>query len=81
MAQRLLACGFFARKNNLNVPCLTELYFLYGILEGDQIDLGSFLVIQLYSVATSSAHGIVIGGSLPPLLGGLELNRALMIES
>jgi len=74
VAQQLIACGLFAREDSLNVPCLCELYFLFSILEGDSIDHGSFLVNQLYIAATSSAHRIVIGASLPQLLGWLQLN-------
>jgi len=81
VARRLLPCGLFARKHNLNVPCLSELYFLYSMLEGNRIDPGPFLVNQLYSAAISSAHTIVIKGLITPLLGWLELTRTLMIQS
>jgi len=69
VAQRLLACGLFARDDSLNVSHLSELYFLYSILQGNQLDPGSSLVNQLHSAATSSAQKIVIRGLLPPLLG------------
>ena len=38
VAQRLLACGLFAKEDSLNVPHRSELYFLYSMLEGDRID-------------------------------------------
>ena len=55
---------------------LFELYFLYSMLEGDRIDHGSFLVNQLYSAATNSAHKIIIGGLITSIAGlvGVELN-------
>ena len=58
------------------MPRLSELYFLYSMLEGDRIDLGSLLVNQSYSAATSSAHRIVIGGLITPIarLVGVEPN-------
>ena len=62
MAQRILACFWFARDDSLNVPRLFELYFLSCMLDGDQLDLGSFLARQLYSVAVSTKGRIVIGG-------------------
>ena len=60
----------------MNVPRLCQLYFLYSMLEGDRIDPGSFLVNQLYSVGTSYAHRIVIGGLITPIakLVGVEPN-------
>ena len=47
------------------------------MLEGDHIDLGSFLVNQLYSAATSSIHTIVIRGLITPIasLLGVEPNH------
>ena len=80
MAQRLLACGLFAREDSLNVPCLLELYFSYSMLQGDRLDPGSFLVSQLHSATTSSTERIVIGVSLPLLLGLLVLTQTPMIE-
>jgi len=57
------------------VPRLSNLYFLYSMLEGDWINLGSFLAFQLYSAATSSAYRIVIKGLISPIsrLVGVEL--------
>ena len=49
------------------MPHLSELYFLYHMLEGDRIDPRSFLVNLSYSVATSSAHRIVIRGLITPI--------------
>jgi len=46
------------------------------MLVGDRIDPGSFLVNQLSSAATSSAHRVVIGGLITPIarLVGVEPN-------
>ena len=35
VAQCLLACVLFAQEESINVPRLSELYFLYSMLEGD----------------------------------------------
>ena len=72
----MLACGLFPREDNLNVPYLSELYFLYNILQGDRLDPGSSFVNQLHNTATSSAHRIVIGGLITPIhrLVEIELN-------
>ena len=56
VGQSLLACVLFDMEDSLNVSRLLELYFLCSMLEGDW----SFLVNQLYSAATTSAHRIVI---------------------
>ena len=53
----------------MNVPHISELYVLYSVLEGDQIDLGPFLVNQLYNAAHSFAHRIVISGLITPIAG------------
>jgi len=63
----LLARGLFAREDRINVPHLSKLYFLYSMLESDRIDPRSFLVNQVYSIATSSAHRIVIRGLITPI--------------
>ena len=42
VAQCLLECGLFPREDSLNVPCLSTLYFLHSILQGDRIDPRSF---------------------------------------
>jgi len=57
----MLSCGVFARYDSLNVPRLSELYFLSSTMNKDRIDPGSFLAYQLYSVATSTIGRIVIG--------------------
>ena len=44
VTQWLLACGFFAKEDSLNVSSLSELYVLYNMLKGDHIDPGSFFV-------------------------------------
>jgi len=54
--------GIFARDDNVDVPRLSEMYFLSYMLEGKRIDLGSFLARQLYSAAISTKGRIVIGG-------------------
>jgi len=46
----------------LNVPRLSKLYFLSCMLDGDQLDVGSFLARQLHNVAVNNKGGIVIGG-------------------
>ena len=58
------------------MPHLFELYFLYSMLDGDQIHPESFLINQLYSTPTSSANRIVIGGLITPVasLVGVEPN-------
>jgi len=61
VAQRILACCFFAWDDSLNVPRLPELYFLSYMLDGIQTDLGEFLARQLYSPAASIKDRIVIG--------------------
>ena len=66
VAQRLLAYGLFARDDSLNV-CLSELYFLYSMLQGGRLDLGLFLVSRLNSVATSSTQMIMIQGLITPI--------------
>jgi len=62
VAQRILACCFFARDDNLKVTRLSKLYFLSCILDGVQLDPGAFLARQLYSAAVSTKGRIVIGG-------------------
>jgi len=61
VAQWLLACSIFAKDDNLNVPWLAKLYFL-PMMNGDRIDLGSFLATQLYSASTSTVGRIVNEG-------------------
>jgi len=70
-----MALGFFARDDSVNVPRLSEMYFLSYMLEGDRIDLGSFLARQLYSVTTSTKGWIIIGGMIT------SIARSLGIES
>ena len=72
----MLACGLFAKKDYLNVSHLSKFDIFYSMLEGDRIDPGSFLFNQFYSVATSSAHRIVIGALITPItgFGGVEPN-------
>ena len=61
MAQRVLSCGVFARDDSLNVPRLSKLYFLSRMMNGDRIELGSFLARQLYSATTSTTRRTIIG--------------------
>ena len=77
--QRVLTSGLFAREDNLNVPHLSELYFLHSTLEGTRIDPRSFCTNQLLSAVTSSAKRIVIGGLTILSLGWLVLSLTLMI--
>jgi len=62
VAQRILACSLFARDDSLNVPRLSELYFLSCMLDGDQFDPGSFLAGQLHSATVSTKGRKVIAG-------------------
>ena len=60
------------RDDSVNVPRLSEMYFLSCMLEGESLDPGSFLAYQLYSVATSIKGRIVIRGiitSIARILG------------
>ena len=43
VAQRILAYSLFARGDSVNVPRLSELYFLSCMLNGVQLDRSSFL--------------------------------------
>ena len=43
VAQHILACSLFAWDDSLNVPRLSKLYFLSCMLDGVQLDPGSFL--------------------------------------
>ena len=62
VAQRILACSLFARDDSLNVPRLSELYFLSCVLDEDQLKPGSFLARQLHSAIISTKRRIVIRG-------------------
>ena len=57
VAQRIMALGNFARDNSVNVPRLTEMYFLSCIIKGEHLNLESFLARPLYSAATSTKGG------------------------
>ena len=62
VAQRILTCSLFARDDGLNVLRLSKLYFLSYMLDGVQLDPGSFLVRQSLSAVVSTKGRIVIGG-------------------
>jgi len=62
VTHHILACCLFTRDDSLNVPRLSELYLLSCMLNGVQLDPGSFLARQLYSDAVSTKGRIVIGG-------------------
>jgi len=62
VAQRILACCFFATNDGMNVPRLSELYFFSCLLDDVQLDSRSFLARQLYSAAISTKGKVVIGG-------------------
>jgi len=62
VAQRILACSLFARDDSLNVLRLSELYFLSSMLDGVQLDPGSFLARRLHSAAVNAKGVILIGG-------------------
>jgi len=54
---------------------LSQFYCLYNMLQGDRLNLSSFLVNQLHSVAASSVSRIVIRGLIIPTRSvGIELN-------
>ena len=64
----LVVC--FGREDTLNVPHLSKLYFLFSMLEGDQIGPRSFFVNQLCRTITSSTQRIISGEPYYPLLLG-----------
>jgi len=66
VAQRLLACDLFARKDSMNVLHQFELYFLLCILNSQCSNPRSFLVSVLYSVATGFSGGQSLNASLRP---------------
>jgi len=76
VVQRILACSLFTRDNSLNVPRLSDLYFLSYMLDGDQLDPSSFLTRQLHSAVVSTKGRIVIGGIVTTIarLLGIEPN-------
>ena len=76
VAQRILASSLFARDDSVNVPRLFELYFPSCMLDGDQLDPGSFLARQMHSTAVSTKSRIVIGGILTTIARflGIEPN-------
>ena len=61
VAQHIMALGIFARDDSVNVPQLSEMYFLSCMPQGERLKPGSFLARQLYSAATSTKGRIVIG--------------------
>ena len=61
VAQRILVCCFFTQDDNLNIPSLSELYFLSCMLNGAQLDPEAFLVGQLYSATVNAKSMIAIG--------------------
>ena len=54
VVQRILACFLFGRDDSLNVPRLSELYFLSYMLDGVQLNPISFLARQLHSATVST---------------------------
>jgi len=67
VGQCVLACGLFAREDGLTIPHLSELYFLYSILQGTLMDHGSFFSNQLLIAATSSTKRMVSRGLMTPI--------------
>jgi len=55
----------------VNVPRLFELYFLPYMMDGDCIDLESFLTCQLFSATTSTTGKIAIGGIITSIARSL----------
>ena len=82
VAQRIFACSLFARDNSLNIPRLSELYFLSCMLNGDQLDPGSFLARQLHNVTISTKSRIFIGGIITTIARflGVESNPEDLIK-
>ena len=76
VAQRILACYFFARDGSLNVLRLSELYFLSCMLDDVQLGPRSFLARQLYSASVSTNGRTVISGIITTIarLLGVEPN-------
>ena len=72
-----MACSLFTQDDILNVPRLSELYFWSCILDGVQLDPGSFLARQLHSAAVSTKGRIVIGGIVTTITRflGIEPNN------
>jgi len=60
VAQRILACCFFAQDGSLNVSRLPELYFWSCMLDVIQFNLSSFLANQLYSATVSTKGRVAI---------------------
>ena len=60
----ILACSLFAWDDSLNVLRLSKLYFLSCMLDGVQLDPGSFLTRQLHSAVVSTKGRIVTGGTV-----------------
>jgi len=54
VAHHILACSLFARDDSLNVPRLSELYFLSCMPDAVPLDPSSFLARQLHSAAVST---------------------------
>ena len=71
-----MALGIFARDSNVNIPRLSEIYFLLCMLEGECLDSGSFLACQLYSAAICTKGRIVSGGIITSIARflGIEPN-------
>ena len=57
----------------MNVPRLSELYFLSCMLDGVQLDPGEFLAKQLYSAAVSTKGRIVIGSIVTTIVRFLDI--------
>jgi len=68
VGQRILACSFFAQDDSLNVSRLSELCFLSCMLDGVQLEPGSFLARQLHSATVSTKGRIVIGRIVTTIL-------------
>ena len=80
VAQRILACCFFAQDDSLNVLRLSELYFLSCMLDGVQLDPWAFLARQLYSAAVTTKDRIVIGGIVTTIARFLDVEPNPRIE-
>ena len=46
VVQHIMALGIFARDDSVNVPRLSEMYFLSCMLEGERLNPGPFLARQ-----------------------------------
>jgi len=73
----VLSFGVFIEDDRLNVPRLSEQYFMSSMVNGDWIHPGSFVVHQLYSATTSTTGRVVIGGLITSIAYPLGVKHNL----